>query len=348
MIAGPDDVAGDIVDVAQHTWRCVVAFGNLAECFATCDFVPGPANLFGNIDGSECRARAGLIGDRNQNTMGAIGIRCPAVDAGIQFVHGINGEATEFGSQCDINLAFRFDRGEVGLVVDDRQRDLERLGRCHQVTYCEKFWHVARSFLWQVLANAPEVGAKTGCFSAPDGTCHIAFAGIVAGDCQQPVTVEALVQLLQVIECCTGRIDDVAATVVPPVLLQAQPFAGAGNDLPETRGAPVRIGKRIECALDDRQQRQIAGHAAFFECFGDVMQVAAGAPEHTLNVFRVAAIPGEFCGDIRVLGLWQFKFVGQPCDQIWRRSGYGFQRGRLRKRPHDRGNHNGYCRHDWC
>ena len=116
----------------------------------------------------------------------------------------------------------------------------------------------------------------------------VAFAGVVARDREQPVAAELLVHLREVVERGARRLEHVAAAVEPPVLREAEPLAGARNDLPQAGRAAVRVGERIERALDDRQQRELRRHAAPLELLDDVEQVEVGALEHAIQVLADA------------------------------------------------------------
>ena len=66
-----------------------------------------------------------------------------------------------------------------------------------------------------------------------DRARHRGLAAVVSGNGKQPVAIELVVQVLQVLECRTRGSDHVSPAVVPPALLQAEARAGAGNELPQ-------------------------------------------------------------------------------------------------------------------
>ena len=84
-------------------------------------------------------------------------------------------------------------------------------------------------------------------------------------------------QALQVVQRGGRGGVNVAAFIVPPVLLQAVVFPRAGHELPNARSARARIGCRIERAFNDRQQCDFHRHAAFLDLEHDVVQIAAAA-----------------------------------------------------------------------
>ena len=104
----------------------------------------------------------------------------------------------------------------------------------------------------------------------------VAFARVVARDREQPVA-ELLMHLLEIVERGARRFEHVAAAVEPPVLLEPEPLAGARDDLPQAGRAAVGVREWIERALDDRQQRELGGHAAPLELVDDVVEVEVRA-----------------------------------------------------------------------
>ena len=133
------------------------------------------------------------------------------------------------------------------------------------------------------LAGRPVLG---------DRARHRVFAPVVGGQRELPVAVH-LVETGEVVERRIGRIDDVAAPVVPPVLLQLEALAGARNELPQARGVGARVGHGIERALDHRKQRDLGGHAAFFQLFDDVIEVELAAIEHALQIVGARGVVGH-------------------------------------------------------
>ncbi len=115
-----------------------------------------------------------------------------------------------------------------------------------------------------------------------------------------PVAVH-LVDLGEVVERRVGRVDDVAPGVVPPVLLEVEAPAGAGNELPQPRGVRARIGKGIEGALHHGQERELGRQAALLDLFDDVIEVEAAAVEHALQVVRARCVFARLAPHERVL-----------------------------------------------
>ena len=107
-----------------------------------------------------------------------------------------------------------------------------------------------------------------------------------------PVAVH-LVEVREVVERRVGRVDDVAPAVVPPVLLQLEALAGAGNELPQARGMRARVRHRVEGALHHRQQRELGRHAALLELLDDVVEVHAAAVEDALQVVGARRVVGH-------------------------------------------------------
>ena len=140
------------------------------------------------------------------------------------------------------------------------------------------------------MLQAGVVGGQAGLAVAVDGALHVALAPVVGRQREVPVA-ELRVQLLQVVERGAGRGQHVAAVVAEQVLLQLEVLAGGGHELPHARGPRAGDGLRVEGALDEGQQGQLAGHAAPLDLFDDVEQVAAAALGHALHVVGAAGVP---------------------------------------------------------
>ena len=125
-------------------------------------------------------------------------------------------------------------------------------------------------------------------------------------------------QIGQVIERPAGGIDDVAAAVVPPVLLDAKALRRSRNDLPESGGAAMRIGKRIVGALDNGQQGEIQRQATRFDFSSDIRQVTLCPGKHAIEIVGVAQEPAELRLDAAVNNSGKFESATQPGQQVLR------------------------------
>src|SRR6185503_12891748 len=108
---------------------------------------------------------------------------------------------------------------------------------------------------------------------------------VVGSERELPVAVH-LVELGEVVERGVGGIDDAAAPVVPPALLELEALAGAGDELPEAGGVRARVGHRVEGALDHRQQGELGGQTAALDLADDVVEIEPAAVEDALEVVR--------------------------------------------------------------
>ena len=212
-----------------------------------------------------------------------------------------------------------FDDREIRLVADPLDRHAVAIGIGDQPSHGEQFRHIGAGFHRQPARQAPEIDRFAGLAIAPDRAMHIALAGVISGDRQQPVAVELFGQRFQVIERAARGFDDVAATVVPPVLFQAITAAGARDELPETRGPPVRIRKRVIGAFDDRQQRNFQRHAARGKLAGDVMQITARTGKNAIEISLVLAIPVELQVDGPLLAVGQLVTGADDVERIGQR-----------------------------
>src|SRR6185312_8213752 len=114
------------------------------------------------------------------------------------------------------------------------------------------------------------------------------FATVVSGNGNQPVAVELIVEILQVIESRPSGLDDIAPTVIPPVLLQAKARPRARYELPQPRSPRVGISIRLERAFEDGEQRNLERHATRLELRDDMIEIGFRVAERTLEMVRMA------------------------------------------------------------
>ena len=120
---------------------------------------------------------------------------------------------------------------------------------------------------------------------------HAALAGVVGSQRQRPVTIEQSIQILEVVKRGARGHDEIASAVIPVIDLDIEITRCTAQELPRTGSPPTRVGKRIERALDHRQQRQFTRQIAAFDLLDDVMHPRSGAIEHPLHVIPVVGIP---------------------------------------------------------
>ena len=130
--------------------------------------------------------------------------------------------------------------------------------------------------------------------------------------------IEFLVQLLQVIQRGAGGGKHVAATVIPPVLLQPVAFACGGHELPYAYRACARIGDRVVCAFDHRQQRHLHRHVALVDFLDDEIQIQTAALDHALKVIGVIQKPCLMACDQRAIDFGQGESVTHTLPQTFR------------------------------
>ena len=230
--------------------------------------------------------------------------RRPAVERGVELEEFVGGHTREFGGKLQVDLVIDVDPREVRVVRDRAELEAEQGGVAHHALHRQELRHIRARLSGQF--QVPERDRLAGGEVVAHGAADAAFAAVVAGDREQPVALELVVQVLQVIERGAGRLDDIASSVVPPGLGQAEAVAGAGDELPKSRGARARIGEGLEGALDHRQQRELHRHAALVDLLDDVVHVERSAPEHAIEIRRVAGVPERLvvdCGAIFVLEL---------------------------------------------
>ena len=178
----------------------------------------------------------------------------------------------------------------------------------------EQAWHVAAGFPRQL--QGPEIDGFAGAAVAPDGLAHVAFAGIVGSERQQPVTGKLGVQLFQVVEGCTGGFDHVAAAVVPPAVSQAVEAPRGWYELPYSRRPCRGIGEGLVSALHHRQHGELPRQVAALHLGDDVMQIKARAIGDPIHVSLVALIPLCLAGETRAVFHIENEACPGPMPQI--------------------------------
>ena len=83
-----------------------------------------------------------------------------------------------------------------------------------------------------LLSRRDEIGGIAALGIVADGPGNRPRTGVIGGECQQPVAIEALGQGLQVIQSGVSGRQDVASAVVPPSLGQPVVSVGLGYELP--------------------------------------------------------------------------------------------------------------------
>ena len=120
VVPGTDRVTAQIVRCAHGRDRRVVFLCDLGNRFAVADFVTFPAHAFAMRNA--CKRCGEIVGglDRHYKPMRAVRIGRPAVVARVIGVHGVDVDASEFGSQREVEL--RFDVGNHKLRFIDNTR----------------------------------------------------------------------------------------------------------------------------------------------------------------------------------------------------------------------------------
>ena len=127
---------------------------------------------------------------------------------------------------------------------------------------------------------------------ARDRAAHAPFTPVVGGERQLPVP-EHPVEVLEVVERRAGALEHVLTIVAPKVLVQGIVVPGRRHELP-TSPRP-RFGKRLrlEGALDERQERQLHGHAARLDVLDDVVEILTRAVCHAAQVRGIPRIKAQ-------------------------------------------------------
>ena len=203
-------------------------------------------------------------------------------ETGIEGDEFLDRHLGELGGELHVDVAQLRIGGEIGRIGDRIEDDAEQRRVGNDVLQRLQLGDVHARFggHFQVrVVRRLARGAVLG-----DRPRHPVLAQVIGGERELPVAVQ-LVEPGEVVERRGGRVDDVAAPVVPPVLLQLEAPAGARDELPQARGVRARVGHRVERALDHRQQRQLGRQAALFDLLDDVIEVQPAAVEDALQVF---------------------------------------------------------------
>src|SRR3569833_3391148 len=176
------------------------------------------------------------------------------------------------------------------------------------------------------------------------------LAAVISGDGEQPVTVEFIVQRLQIIERRSGRLDDVAPAVIPPVLFQTKTRARVRNELPQSGSSRTGISVRLEGTFHYREEGYLQRHATCLEHRGDMVEIELGAAESALHVVRIRDEPVELLINVFLVrmilvletGPDSVNLVGvlrrgEACDLSRLLGSLGLDRGRRLGRRGDRG-----------
>ena len=112
------------------------------------------------------------------------------------------------------------------------------------------------------------------------------------------------------------RRHDIAASVVPPVLLQSVQSSGRRHELPQPRRALARVRVHLEGALDHRQQRELGGQLLLLDFAHDVRQVRSRPSRQTLEVLGVVPVPLDLALDPWMQRMRQRQAAANACPCI--------------------------------
>ena len=189
----------------------------------------------------------------------------------------------------DVDVGRCADGGEIRPVGNARNIEFGKGARIAENIFQRlQLGNIIACFLRH--GKAQVVGRQILCPVLVDRPRHGALAPVVGSQRQMPVTVH-FVDRLQIVERCRRRGDDIAPLILPPVLVEVIAFAGGRDELPQAGRLGARKGRRIEGALDHRQQSQFHRHATLFQFLDDVVHEGRGASHHASQVIRAVHIP---------------------------------------------------------
>ena len=235
--------------------------------------------------------------------MRAVRVGGPPVEPGIELVDLVEGDAGERRRHAEVHLAVEVDLPEVHPVGDRREDDTVAIRFRDDRGDREQAGHVGPGLPRQ--PQRPDVRRLPPRAVAGRRAHDVALAPVVGGRREQPVAVEVLRELGEIVEGGAGRGHDVTAGVVPPALLQPVEPSGRGNELPQPGRFHRGVGEGLERALDDRQQRELQRHSALLDLAHDIGQVEPGPVRRAPEVVLVLRVPADLALDARVRAIRQ-------------------------------------------
>ena len=174
------------------------------------------------------------------------------------------------------------------MVADIGQHDVKALRIAHDVFQRLELGHIPARFLGHAQVQIAHAQALVLVFCP--GALHAALAPVVGRQRQVPIAEHA-VQLFQVIQRSARGGQHIAPVIAEGVLAQLEIGARGRHELPHASGLGTGDGTGVVGTLDERQQRQLRGHAAALELLNDVKQVFARALAHAQHGVGPAGIP---------------------------------------------------------
>ena len=314
MGARENPIRGQPVRVLQRLHARPVANGDGAERVSAHDRVTGPALVPVGRELRESRGESFGGVDRKLQAVRPPGCGRRTLEAGIEPAELPDGDSREIRGERELDLTVESHRSKVHLVGNRPQghavpfRLRDDLGDGDEAVY------VSARLPGQ--AQRPYVGGFASRTVSGHRAPDVAFAPVVGGHREQRIVPELLHEPGEVVERGASGLDDVAATVVPPVLLQSVPPAGRRHELPQARRPRVRVRTLAERALHHRQQRELHGQLALLDFPHDVGQVRAGALRHAMEVFLVPSVPLDRAPDLLLVRVLQVHPVANAVPRV--------------------------------
>ena len=236
MASGTDSIRGKPIEVLQRLDAGPVTAGDGSERVSAHDPVAHPVRVLlpGRLLRKPRRELPDGVGGELQPVR-APRIGRPALEPRVEPAELIERDAGEIRRDAEVHLAVESDLLKIR-TIGDRFQD-------HAVTARvlddggdrEQAGDVGPRLPGQL--QRPDVHRLASRTIPGDRPPDVAFAPVVGGDREQPVSVEVLQELREVVQRGTGGRHDVAAPVVPPVLLESVPPSGRRHELPQARRA---------------------------------------------------------------------------------------------------------------
>ena len=280
---------GDAVDVAKLVLGHAGRLGHGSERFAVLQLVGGPARKRLAAVHPACEIVDELVDlvCGKQHHIVVRGHDHRQLEARIELSELLEGHAGKLGRRLGVDVARLRHGDEEGLVAHVGQLHAVpgRVG--HNALDGLELGHVVGRFIGH--AQMLVIRRALSRLLAANGALHASFAPIVGGERQMPV-VEHAVEIFEIVECGASAFKHVAPVVAPEILLERIVRARRRHELPEACGLGARERFGLEGAFDKRQQRQLRRHAAVFDLFENVIEIAPRALEHAVQIVRPTAI----------------------------------------------------------
>ena len=134
--------------------------------------------------------------------------------------------------KCNIDVPAQLHLLKIRMIFNQRQLSAKALRVRNDIFHRLQLGHVEPCFGWHVEVDVAD--AQTCFLVTGNGPADASFAPVVSRKGEVPVAEHA-VKFLQIVKCCAGRSQHVAAVIAKNVLLERKVFSGCWHELPHAR-----------------------------------------------------------------------------------------------------------------